>query len=167
MLYTDFYSSPLGDILLAADDAGLTGLWFAGAKYYADHPDPLRREKTTPLLAQARQWLDTYFAGREPSICPPLHMSGTAFQLSVWEILLKIPYGETVTYGEIAGQIARQKGLSYMSAQAVGGAVGRNRISLMVPCHRVVGGGGNLTGYAGGIDKKSKLLAMEKAGRAL
>lgn len=153
----------MGDILLAADDAGLTGLWFAGAKYYADHLDPGCQEKTTPVLAQAKQWLDTYFSGKEPPFCPPLHMSGTPFQLSVWEILLKIPYGKTVAYGEIAGHIARQRGLSHMSAQAVGGAVGHNRISLIVPCHRVVGKDGGFTGYAGGIDRKRKLLAMEKA----
>lgn len=151
--------------MLACDEIGLTGLWFDGEKYYADHLDPEHEERDTPVFEQVKQWLTIYFSGREPDFMPPIHMIGTPFQLSVWEILRKIPYGETVTYGDIAKEIAVQKGLSRMSAQAVGGAVGHNEISVIVPCHRVVGTNGSLTGYAGGIDKKVKLLTLEKAYR--
>lgn len=110
-----------------------------------------------------KRWLTIYFSGREPDFIPPLHIIGSTFQLAVWEILRKIPYGKTTTYGEIAKTIARQQGLPRMSAQAVGGAVGHNEISIIIPCHRVVGTNGSLTGYAGGIDKKVKLLNLEKA----
>lgn len=162
MQYTNHFQSPLGGILIAADEAGLTGLWFDKAKYYADRLDPEHEERDTPVLEQVREWLDVYFSGREPDFLPPIHMTGTPFQLAVWKILQEIPYGETTTYGEIAGKIARQKGLARMSAQAVGGAVGHNKISIIVPCHRVLGADGSLTGYAGGTDKKEKLLALEK-----
>lgn len=161
MQYTTHYQSPIGGILLAADEIGLTGLWFDGEKYYADHLDSEHEEKETPILERTKEWLTVYFSGNEPSFLPPIHMIGTPFQLSVWKILQKIPYGKTVTYGEIAKEIAEQKGLSRMSAQAVGGAVGHNEISIIVPCHRVVGTNGSLTGYAGGIDKKVKLLTLE------
>lgn len=114
-------------------------------------------------MEQTKKWLTIYFSGREPDFLPPIHMIGTPFQLSVWKILQKIPYGKTVTYGEIAKEIAAQKGLPRMSAQAVGGAVGHNELSVIVPCHRVVGTNGSLTGYAGGIDKKVKLLTLENA----
>ena len=162
MQYITHYQSPVGGILLAADETGLTGLWFDGQKYYADRLDPEHEEKDTPVLAQAKEWLTIYFSGREPLFSPPVHMSGTPFQLSVWEILQKIPYGKTVTYGEIAKEIAERKGLSRISAQAAGGAVGHNKISIIIPCHRVVGINGSLTGYAGGIEKKVKLLTLEK-----
>lgn len=161
MQYISHDQSPIGSILLAADETGLTGLWFDREKYYADHLDPEHEEKDTPILKQAKEWLAIYFSGKEPPFYPPLHMIGTPFQLSVWKILQKIPYGKTITYGEIAKEIAEQKGISRMSAQAVGGAVGHNPISIIVPCHRVVGTNGSLTGYAGGIDKKAKLLALE------
>ncbi len=163
MKFTTHYLSPLGDILLAADETGLTGLWFDGAKYFGRGLALKHREKNTPILEQTREWLTVYFSGKEPPFYPPLHMSGTPFQLAVWEILRQIPYGETSTYGEIARIIAGQRGLAHMSAQAVGGAVGRNKISILIPCHRVLGTGGSLTGYAGGIDKKVRLLAIEKA----
>ena len=159
MEYITHYQSPIGSILLAADETGLTGLWFDGAKYFADCPDSEHKEENT--LEQTKEWLIIYFSGREPDFCPPVHMTGTPFQLSVWKILQQIPYGKTVTYGEIAKEIAREKGLSRMSAQAVGGAVGHNKISIIVPCHRVIGKDGSLTGYAGGIDKKMKLLDLE------
>lgn len=162
MMYTMHYDSPLGGILLAADETGLTGLWFEGEKYFADVLDPEHREQETPILQQAKRWLDVYFSGQEPDFKPPLHPIGSAFRQEVWELLLKIPYGQTTTYGELAKQLAAKHGLSRMSAQAVGGAVGHNAISIIIPCHRVVGSSGSLTGYAGGIDKKVKLLTLEK-----
>lgn len=161
MQYTAKYRSPLGEMLLAADEAGLTGLWFEGGKFYADSLDPKHEEKELPIFKTVRKWLDLYFFGKEPDFMPPIHMIGSPFQLDVWELLRQIPYGETVTYGELAKMIARQRGLSRMSAQAVGGAVGHNRISVIVPCHRVVGADGSLTGYAGGIDRKERLLTLE------
>ena len=148
---------------MAADDIGLTGLWFDGAKYFGDDLPDERVERETPILTEAKRWLDVYFAGNEPDFTPPLHPVGSAFRQSVWELLLQIPYGQTVTYGELARQFAEKQGLSRMSAQAVGGAVGHNKISLIIPCHRVVGTNGSLTGYAGGIDKKLKLLELEHA----
>lgn len=155
------YESPLGEILLAADDIGLTGLWFYGAKYFADGLTNEHTGKCTPILEQAEQWLDIYFSGNEPNFTPPLHPNGSDFQREVWDMLLTIPYGKTLTYGDIAKRLAEKKGTEKMSAQAVGGAVGHNRISLIIPCHRVVGANGGLTGYAGGIDKKAALLKLE------
>ncbi len=163
MQYTSHYQSPMGGILLAADHAGLTGLWFEGQKYFASHLGPDCEEKELPVFQLAKRWLDTYFSGKEPDFIIPLHFTGTGFQNEVWEILCSIPYGHTMTYGEIAKQLAAKRGLKHMSAQAVGGAVGHNKISIIVPCHRVVGTNGSLTGYAGGIDKKVKLLTLEKA----
>ena len=163
MQYISHYSSPLGDILLAADSAGLTGLWFEGQKYFALNLDKEHEEKEIPLFAEAKRWLDIYFSGKEPDFSVPLHFTGTEFQNEVWELLLAIPYGQTTTYGELAKRIAGKRGVKHMSAQAVGGAVGHNNISVIVPCHRVVGTNGSLTGYAGGIDKKIKLLELEKA----
>lgn len=163
MIYTSKYTSPLGGILLAADEVGLMGLWFDGQKYFArDLPDE-RTERETPVLSEAKRWLDLYFGGQEPDFLPPLHPVGTPFRQAVWEILLRIPYGKTVTYGEISKQLAEKMGLERMSAQAVGGAVGHNEISIIIPCHRVVGSNGSLTGYAGGIDRKIKLLELERA----
>lgn len=163
MIYTSKYTSPLGGILLAADEVGLRGLWFDGQKYFArDLPDE-RTESETPALSEAKRWLDLYFGGQEPDFLPPLHPVGTPFRQAVWEILLRIPYGKTVTYGEISKQLAEKMGLERMSAQAVGGAVGHNKISIIIPCHRVVGSNGSLTGYAGGIDRKIKLLELERA----
>lgn len=162
MQYISHYHSPLGNILLAADQIGLTGLWFEGQKYFALYLDKEHEEKEVPVLKQTKEWLDIYFSGKEPDFKLPLHFTGTDFQNEVWEILSAIPYGQTTTYGEIAKQIAAKRGLARMSAQAVGGAVGHNEISIIVPCHRVVGSNGSLTGYAGGIDKKIKLLTLEK-----
>lgn len=162
MQYISHYQSPLGGILLAADDTGLTGLWFEGQKYFALYLDKGHEEKEIPLFNEAKHWLDIYFSGKEPDFTLPLHFTGTEFQNEVWEILYSIPYGKTMTYGEIAGQIAARRGISHMSAQAVGGAVGHNEISIIVPCHRVVGANGSLTGYAGGIEKKIALLELEK-----
>ena len=162
MEYINHYHSPLGDILLAADETGLTGLWFEGQKYFGTQLDAEHEERDMVIFAETRRWLDTYFSGKEPDFAIPLHFKGTEFQKKVWEILCNIPYGKVTTYKEIAKQIAAQDGRASMSAQAVGGAVGRNNISIIVPCHRVVGTDGSLTGYAGGLDKKVKLLELEK-----
>ena len=155
MVYTCHYDSPLGGILLAADELGLIGLWFDGQKYFARGLPVERVEQNTPALSEAKRWLDIYFTGKEPDFTPPMHPIGSPFRESVWEILLQIPYGKTTTYGEIA------KRLGSSCAQAVGGAVGHNEISIIIPCHRVVGTNGSLTGYAGGIDRKIKLLELE------
>ncbi len=159
--YTTTYLSPLGKILLAADDIGLTGLWFDGEKFYAKNLAPEHEEKEVPVFGEVKHWLDLYFSGTNPGFMPPIHMIGSTFQCSVWNVLKQIPYGETTTYGEIAKQIAVSCGKERMSAQAVGGAVGHNEISIIVPCHRVVGTNGSLTGYAGGVDKKVRLLTLE------
>ena len=161
MMFTAHYQSPLGEILLAADEVGLTGLWFDRAKYYAAGLAPQSTERETPPLTEAKRWVDVYFSGKMPDFMPPLHLIGTPFQQEVWALLRQIPYGKTTTYGALAKTLAAQRGLERMSAQAVGGAVGHNEISILVPCHRVVGTGGSLTGYAGGVDKKKALLELE------
>lgn len=163
MKYTADYRSPLGKILLTADDMGLTGLWFYGAKNFPKIIPPVCRQNFSVFLCQAKEWLDIYFSGRRPEFTPDLHMEGSEFQKEVWKILLQIPYRKTVTYGEIASSIASKRTIKKMSAQAVGGAVGKNKISIIIPCHRVVGAKGRLTGYSGGMDKKIKLLQLERA----
>ncbi len=162
MQYTSKYQSPLGEIIIAADEKGLAGLWFKGQKYFALNLDKENEEKEIQILKDAKKWLDIYFSGKEPNFKLPLHFTGTDFQNEVWEILYSIPYGKTMTYGEIANILAKRKGLKRMSAQAVGGAVGKNQISIIIPCHRVVGKNGSLTGYAGGISRKIELLKLEK-----
>lgn len=162
MVYTCRYQSPMGDILLAADEIGLTGLWFEGQKYFANTLSDEYISQETSILSEAKRWLDVYFSGEEPNFTPPLHPIGSPFRQAVWQILLQIPYGQTTTYGEIARQLAEKHGIAHMSAQAVGGAVGHNEVSIIIPCHRVVGTNGSLTGYAGGIDKKIRLLELEK-----
>lgn len=150
------YRSPVGELILSADEVGLTDL------YFADKADlPQSEHSETPIIVAAKGWLDVYFSGKEPNFTPPLHPIGTAFQMEVWEILLTIPYGKSMTYGEIAKRIAARHGIPKMSAQAVGGAVGRNRIDIIIPCHRVIGASGRLTDYGGGLDKKAKLLEHE------
>ena len=163
MTYRASYLSPLGAITLASDGKALTGLWFDGQKCFARDLSGERVDQETPALTEARRWLDIYFTGKEPDFLPPLHPTGSEFRKAVWEILLQIPYGQTTTYGEIARQLAEKQGLARMSAQAVGGAVGHNKISIIIPCHRVVGTSGSLTGYAGGIEKKVRLLQLEHA----
>ncbi len=163
MDYIHHYSSPLGGITLGSDGESVTGLWFDGQKYYADTLEEDHEEKELNVFEDADRWLDTYFSGKEPEFTPKLSMRASDFRKAVWNILLTIPYGQTMTYGQIAERLAAQMKLPRMSAQAVGGAVGHNSISLMIPCHRVVGANGNLTGYAGGIEKKIRLLEMEKA----
>ena len=139
-------------------------MWFDGQKYFARGLPKERTERNTPVLSAARHWLDVYFTGREPDFMPPLNPIGSGFQRAVWELLLQIPYGQTTTYGALAQKLAQHQGLAHMSAQAVGGAVGRNKISILIPCHRVVGTGGRLTGYAGGVDRKAGLLELEHSG---
>ncbi len=156
MQYTSCYQSPIGPILLAADDTGITGLWFEGQQHYAQGLDSGCSSRETPILQQCKRWLDLYFSGEEPDFHVPLHPVGTAFQLAVWAQLCQIPYGATTTYGSIAKALGKPR-----ATQAVGAAVGRNRISLLIPCHRVLGARGALTGYAGGMDRKQFLLTLE------
>ena len=162
IMYTSTYDSAIGSLLLAADDIGLVGLWLNSDRFYANLL--ANREyiaKETPILQEAKRWLDVYFSGREPKIELPIHLIGTPFRQEVWQLLLQIPYGQVATYGDLAKKMAEKRGVAYMSAQAIGGAVGHNEISIIIPCHRVIGANGNLTGYAGGIDKKLKLLELE------
>ena len=159
MDYTCHYDSPLGGITLASDGEALTGLWFDGQKYFADTLDAEHEEQPLPVFDEAVRWLDLYFGGEVPDFTPKLSPRGSAFRRRVWDALLAIPYGHTTTYGEIA------KKLGCKSAQAVGGAVGRNPVSLLIPCHRVLGADGSLTGYAGGVDKKHSLLALEQTAK--
>ena len=161
MEYIHHYRSPLGGITLTSDGTALTGLWFDGQKYFADGLDADHEERALSVFGAAEKWLDIYFSGQEPDFTPSLHKKTTDFRKSVWEILLTIPYGTTMTYGEIAGKIAAKNGPGWVSARAVGGAVAHNAISLIIPCHRVIGADGSLTGYAGGTDRKRKLLEME------
>ena len=163
MVYTCKYKSSIGDILLATDEIGLIGLWFEGQKYFANTLPDEHIPQETEILTETIKWLDMYFSGEEPKFTPPLHPSGSSFRQAVWQILLQIPYGQTITYGEIARRMAEVKKVPRMSAQAVGGAVGHNEISIIIPCHRVVGTNGSLTGYGGGIDKKISLLNLEHA----
>ena len=163
MIYTSQYDSPIGALLLAVRDEKLEGVWIEGQKYF---PGSLREEAPergySPVLRQTGLWLDRYFAGERPAISElPLAPIGSEFRKEVWQILCGIPYGKTTTYGEISRTLAARRGLERMSAQAVGGAVGRNPISIIIPCHRVVGSNGSLSGYAGGLQKKIKLLTHE------
>ena len=157
-MYIQYYDSPLGKILLAADEIGLIGVWFENQKYYADGLiDPV--EKEMAVLKETKEWLNLYFSGKEPKVLPKMHLIGTKFQSKVWQLLLKIPYGKTMTYKDIARMISPS-----MSAQAVGSAVGHNKISILIPCHRVIGSNNSLTGYAGGIERKEyleKLIAWK------
>ena len=161
MEYIHHYMSPLGRITIASDGEALTGLWFDGQKYFEANLSEEHEEKKLEIFDITDKWLDIYFSGNAPDFTPPLCMKTTPFRKAVWEIMLTIPFGQTMTYGEIAARIAKQRGLSKMSAQAVGGAVGHNPISIIIPCHRVVGANGSLTGYAGGLQKKIALLTLE------
>ncbi len=157
MEYTARYASPLGGITLASDGSRLTGLWFEGQRHIPHMGGkPQEPCPELPVFSEARRWLDVYFMGKMPNFTPLLRMRGSAFRQRVWQQLTEIPYGSTVTYGDIAHH------LGCRSAQAVGGAVGHNAISLIIPCHRVVGADGAMTGYAGGIERKIRLLEMER-----
>ncbi|MDR1409910.1 MAG: methylated-DNA--[protein]-cysteine S-methyltransferase [Oscillospiraceae bacterium] len=180
MIYLDTYDSPIGQLSLASDGIYLCGLWMENQKYYQDKLEIRLNIKTKSAIAKlterlyapearchpaffedARKWLDIYFSGGEPSSAPPLRLRGTGFQEEVWAILQNIPYGQLTTYGAIAKQIANSRGAETASARAVGVAVGRNPVSVIVPCHRVVGSNNSLTGYAGGIRRKIYLLELE------
>lgn len=163
MHFVSYYKSPVGNLLLSNDEQGLTGIWFLGGKYFAKTLPAEYKEQENTILIETKKWLDIYFSGKEPDFIPPLHITGSDFRKRVGEIMLGIPYGKTVSYGDIAKIIAEERGLTKMSAQAVGGAVGHNPISIIIPCHRVVGTNGSLTGYGGGIDRKIQLLTLEKA----
>ena len=154
-----YFPSPLGEILLTCDEVGLTGVSFQDGSHSTEQTDCFREENA--VLREAKRWLDIYFSGRDPDFTLPLHLVGTPFQQTVWSLLLRIPYGETTTYGVLAKRIARARGTGSVSAQAVGGAIGLNPIPIFVPCHRVVGADGRLSGYLGGSDRKRKLLVLE------
>lgn len=158
------YTSPLGDILLASENEKLIGAWFEGQKYYLDKISEGLIEKEDEILSKTKNWLDRYFNGERPLIDElDLAPKGTGFRQEVWKILCEIPYGETTTYKDIASKIAKNRGIEKMSAQAIGGAVGHNPVSIIIPCHRVIGSNGKLTGYAAGIDRKIFLLKHENA----
>ena len=162
MQYTATYQSPIGRITMASDGQNLSGLWFDGQKYFADTLSTEHEFKDLPVFEQTKRWLDLYFQGNVPDFTPSLYLKSSPFRLAVWDILKQIPYGKIITYGEIADLIAKKQGVKTMSAQAVGGAVGHNPISIIIPCHRVIGSNGSLTGYAGGLDKKISHLTIEK-----
>ena len=161
MNYIHHYASPLGGITLTSDGESLTGLWFGGQKCFPRRIISESTEAELPVFTQTVKWLDIYFSGNAPDFTPPLNPQTTPFRRAVYEILLTIPFGQTVTYGGIA----EQKGIARMSAQAVGGAVGHNPIAVIIPCHRVLGADGSLTGYAGGLDRKAALLRLEQSGK--
>ena len=160
MDYIYRYASPIGSMTMAGSGTGLTGLWFDGQKYAAATLSAHHEEKRLSVFEDTVKWLDTYFGGEIPDCIPEINLQSTPFRKAVWDILLTIPYGKTMTYGEIAAILAQQTGKK-MSPQAVGGAVGHNPVSIILPCHRVVGADGSLTGYAGGIDRKRFLLELE------
>ena len=169
--YEDIYESPIGKIFISCNETGLTEVSFVKEDILADRKNTANAEniesikKNISILTDTKRWLDIYFSGKEPDFTPKLHPIGSPFRQAVWRILLQIPYGQTMTYGEIASQMEKLQNRPHMSAQAVGGAVGHNGISIIIPCHRVVGTKGNLTGYAGGLDKKMALLELEHANR--
>ena len=167
MIYTSTYTTPIGDVLLASKNNELIGLWFEGQKYYLNSiNEEMQVKNEEEILKKTKNWLDRYFKGEKPSIKEiKINPNGSDFRKEVWKILCKIPYGKTITYKEIAEKLAKERGLKSMSAQAVGGAVGHNPISIIIPCHRVVGSDGKLTGYAGGLDKKEYLLKLEQTNK--
>lgn len=161
MDYIQEYKSPLGSITIASNETVVTGIWFENSRFFGETLSEKYMNQATDATEQAVRWLDIYFHNKIPDFTPPLLLNGTDFRMTVWKMLLDIPYGETVSYGDIARTIAKQRGIEKMSAQAVGNAVGHNPISIIVPCHRVVGSKGSLTGYGGGIERKKELLRME------
>lgn len=162
MQYVCKYRSPLGEIWMAGEGEDLTGLWFEGQKYFGSTRSEEWKEGTLPVLERTGEWLDLYFEGKIPDFVPKMRFRDTPFRMAVWQRLLDIPYGSTVTYGRLAAGMAEQTGRKRVSARGIGGAVGHNPISIIVPCHRVIGADGSLVGYAGGIWRKDYLLALEK-----
>ena len=159
-MFISYYESPLGRMLLGSAEKELCGVWFENQKYYPDTSKDILED--TEVIKQTKQWLDIYFSGSEPSFMPSMLIEGTSFQKEVWEILMTIPYGFTMTYGDISKILAKKREIARMSSQAVGSAVGHNRFTILIPCHRVVGSDGSLVGYAGEIERKKKLLEMEQ-----
>ena len=153
---TAYYDSPLGSMIMASDGEALTALWFEGTRRESSFADKTTATTKLPVFEETRHWLDLYFAGEKPDFTPPLAPTGSPFQMRVWDILLTIPYGKTKSYGDVARRISPT-----MSAQAIGGAVGRNPIGIIIPCHRVIGADGSLTGYGGGLERKRWLLGLE------
>lgn len=160
--YIFHYRSPLGGMTMASDGAALCGLWFDEQKYFGGTITAEPQTVLLPVFEQTVSWLELYFGGRIPDFAPALKLCGTAFRKEVWRLLLELPYGQVTTYGALAERLVRQQKRLALSAQAVGGAVGHNPIALLVPCHRVIGADGSLTGYAGGLDRKKYLLALER-----
>ena len=161
-MFERMIQAPLGEIRLRSDGKSLTGLWFVGQVNDAKDNSDIEIKDDLPIFGQVETWLESYFSGEQTPIKIPLQPKGTVFQEEVWKILQEIPYGETMTYGEIAQRIAKEKGVATYSAQAVGQAVGKNPISILIPCHRVLGKNGALTGYAGGVHRKEQLLKVER-----
>ena len=161
-MFERMIQTPLGEVRLRSDGKSLTGLWFIGQVNDAKFNSDIEIKDDLPIFGQVETWLESYFSGKQTSIKIPLQPKGTSFQQRVWQILQEIPYGETMTYGEIAQRIAKEKGVETFSAQAVGQAVGKNPISILIPCHRVLGKNGALTGYAGGVHRKEQLLQLER-----
>ena len=161
-MFERMIQTPLGEVRLRSDGKSLTGLWFVGQVNDAKEHSDIEMKDDSPIFGQVETWLESYFSGKQTSITFPLQPKGTIFQERVWKILQEIPYGETMTYGEIAQRIAKEKGVATYSAQAVGQAVGKNPISILIPCHRVLGKNGALTGYAGGVHRKEQLLRIER-----
>lgn len=162
MIQTLRYASPIGPLLVAEQDGGCIGLWIEGQKYFPASQSGWEENPDAPALVTVARWLDAYFAGRAPSTnALPLRPEGSPFRQAVWKLLRDIPYGQVTTYGRLAQRLAAQRGVPYLSAQAVGGAVGHNPLSILIPCHRVVGADGSLTGYAGGMERKKALLTLE------
>lgn len=163
MYYKSYFDSPIGRLMVASDEESLVGVWMDGQKYFGNTvTEEITEKDDQPILVSAKKWLNHYFAGEKPEIEElSLSPKGSLFRQEVWAILKEIPYGQTITYGDIAQKMAKKQGLKHMSGQAVGGAVGHNPLSIIIPCHRVVGANGSITGYAGGCDKKIKLLQLE------
>lgn len=161
MKYTNYYESPIGRIRIVSNGECLTELAFDGSQDIEKVGCSKSESITDDVIIQTRNWLDIYFSGLCPDFIPKISLKGTDFQMSVWKLLVEIPYGEVITYGELAKKIATQRGIAKMSAQATGAAVGSNPICIIVPCHRVIGSNGKLTGYSGGIERKAELLNLE------